>query len=102
MNSRGKDLDKLAKDLEKLEDQSRVDQEAHVSAQKQYQAVTAGLSSNDDGQAATLNDQLMSKYSLLAWLTVFNLGFGDRCSTGLSVLKDWCHLEIKGAFTLIK
>ena len=65
VTSRGKDLDKLAKDLEKLEDQSRVDQEAHVSAQKQYQAVTAGLSSNDDGQAATLNDQLMSRYSLL-------------------------------------
>ena len=64
MTSRGKDLDKLAKDLQKLEEQSTADQELHVAAQKQYQAVTAGLSSNDDGQAATLNDQLMSKYNV--------------------------------------
>ena len=62
MTSRGKDLDKLAKDLQKLEEQSTSDQEAHAAAQKHYQAVTAGLSSNEEGQAATLNDQLMSKW----------------------------------------
>ena len=62
VTGRDKDLEKLAADLKKLEDQSTADQEAHVTAQKHYQAVTAGLSSNEEGQAATLNDQLMSKF----------------------------------------
>lgn len=56
-----KEKDKIDKDLAKLAEQSEGDQEAHVAAQKHYQAVSAGLSSNTDGEDATLNDQLMSK-----------------------------------------
>ncbi|WAR24761.1 SMC2-like protein [Mya arenaria] len=63
IKGREKDLEKLAKELENLEKQSDADKEAHTAAQKHYQAVTAGLSSNDDGQAATLNDQLITAKS---------------------------------------
>jgi len=55
-------MKKLGDQLAELEAQSTTDAEAHVAAQKHYQAVTAGLSSNDDGQAATLNDQLISTF----------------------------------------
>ena len=71
INGRTKDLDKLGKELEKLQGQSTADQEAHVTAQKNYQAVSAGLSSNDDGQAATLNEQLISKSNLSRFSFVF-------------------------------
>lgn len=63
IKGREKDLDKLARELEGLQTQSEADSEAHGAAQKHYQAVTAGLSSNDDGQAATLNDQLITAKS---------------------------------------
>lgn len=63
IKGREKDLDKLAKELEGLQKQSEVDLDAHTAAQKHYQAVSAGLSSNDDGQAATLNDQLITAKS---------------------------------------
>lgn len=59
--SKEKDMSKLGQELEKLQAQSTTDQANHDSAQKHYQAVSAGLSSNTDGEAASLNDQLMSK-----------------------------------------
>lgn len=61
MVSKEKDMSKLGQELEKLQAQSTTDQANHDSAQKHYQAVSAGLSSNTDGEAASLNDQLMSK-----------------------------------------
>lgn len=54
-------MSKLGQELEKLQAQSTTDQANHDLAQKHYQAVSAGLSSNTDGEAASLNDQLMSK-----------------------------------------
>lgn len=54
-------MSKLGQELEKLQAQSTTDQANHDAAQKHYQAVSAGLSSNTDGEAASLNDQLMSK-----------------------------------------
>lgn len=47
--------------LEKLMEQSEKDKEDHLAAQRHYQAVSAGLSSNQDGQAASLNNQLMGR-----------------------------------------
>lgn len=58
--SKEKDMSKLGQELEKLQAQSTTDQANHDSAQKHYQAVSAGLSSNTDGEAASLNDQLMT------------------------------------------
>lgn len=62
LKSREKDMEKITKDVEKLQEQSKSDQEAHVAAQKHFQAVSAGLSSNADGEDASLNDQLMSEF----------------------------------------
>lgn len=50
---------------EQLQKQSEQDAENYTIAQKHLHAITAGLSSNDDGQAATLNDQLLSEYLVL-------------------------------------
>jgi hypothetical protein len=61
MKSREKDVSKAGKDMENLEAQSKQDKEAHVDAQKHYQAVSSGLSSNADGQDATLAEQLISE-----------------------------------------
>lgn len=61
MTNKEKEVEKIRSELEKLEKQSTSDQEAHSAAQKHYQAVSSGLSSNADGEDATLNDQLMGK-----------------------------------------
>ncbi|CAG2193597.1 SMC2 [Mytilus edulis] len=60
LQSKQKEIDKVAKDLEKLQAQSNEDQEAYTAAQNRFQAVSAGLSSNTDGEDATLNDQLLT------------------------------------------
>ena len=44
-----------------LEDRSKDDEEAIAAAQKHFHAVSAGLSSNTDGEDKTLADQLMGK-----------------------------------------
>ena len=54
-------MEKVETLLSKLREQSEKDKEAHVSAQHHLQAVNAGLSSNQDGQDATLNDQLIGE-----------------------------------------
>ncbi|XP_013783818.1 structural maintenance of chromosomes protein 2-like [Limulus polyphemus] len=58
--SKEKQLQKLVCQLEKLQQDSKVDSEALTAAQKHFQAVSAGLSSNEDGEEATLADQLMT------------------------------------------
>ncbi|CAE1242244.1 SMC2 [Acanthosepion pharaonis] len=58
--SREKDLTKMLAATEQLQKQSEQDAENYTIAQKHLHAITAGLSSNDDGQAATLNDQLLT------------------------------------------
>lgn len=82
MVSKEKDMSKLGQELEKLQAQSTTDQANHDSAQKHYQAVSAGLSSNTDGEAASLNDQLMSKST--HWKNVVKLC--DICI-------HWCKLN---------
>ena len=44
-----------------MRDENKQAQEDYEAAKKHYQAVSAGLSANDDGEAATLQDQLISK-----------------------------------------
>lgn len=58
--SRENDLTKMLAATEQLQKQSEQDAENYTVAQKHLHAITAGLSSNDDGQAATLNDQLLT------------------------------------------
>lgn len=67
VEKRKKDLEKVVSSLEKLMEQSERDKEGHLAAQRHYQAVSAGLSSNQDGQDASLNNQLMGR-SVWFWL----------------------------------
>ncbi|XP_014675527.1 PREDICTED: structural maintenance of chromosomes protein 2-like [Priapulus caudatus] len=55
-----KEMDKLMDGYNKVKQQSEADQAAHAAAQKLYRDVSAGLSSNDDGDAATIAEQLIT------------------------------------------
>ena len=77
---------------EQLQKQSEQDAEDYITAQKHLHAITAGLSSNDDGQAATLNDQLLSKYFFFFFF-FFNL----HCNY-TTLKKTQCSLLAKGLF----
>ena len=54
-------MQKIEAVAKKLQDQCIADQEEHSTAQKHFHAVTAGLSSNKDGEDASLNEQLMGE-----------------------------------------
>ncbi len=56
-----KEIDKNKANFAKLEQKYKDDLEGVTAAQKHFQAVSAGLSSSDDGEDATLADQLMGK-----------------------------------------
>ena len=59
MAARQKDLDKMAQRIQEVKDASEKDAADYAAAQKHFQAVSSGLSANDDGEAATLNEQLL-------------------------------------------
>ena len=59
IESKGRELEKLERELEGLLEKSTKDEETLATAQKHYQAVSAGLSKNTEGEDATLADQLM-------------------------------------------
>eukprot|EP00112_Aurelia_sp_Birch-Aquarium-sp1_P013858 Seg2963.2 transcript_id=Seg2963.2/GoldUCD/mRNA.D3Y31 product="Structural maintenance of chromosomes protein 2" protein_id=Seg2963.2/GoldUCD/D3Y31 len=59
LKAKGKEISKREDGLKKLEDKSNADAEAIAAAQKHFHAVSAGLSSNADGEDKTLADQLM-------------------------------------------
>lgn len=62
--SREKDLQKMVAELEKMKIESEQDTADYSAAQKHFHAVSAGLSANDDGAAATLNEQLLGLYNI--------------------------------------
>ena len=49
--------------FETLKTAETTDQNAFLEAQKNFEAVSSGLSINDEGQASSLQDQLMSKFT---------------------------------------
>ncbi|XP_072023463.1 LOW QUALITY PROTEIN: structural maintenance of chromosomes protein 2-like [Amphiura filiformis] len=55
-----KEIEKNKTNFDKLEKKWKDDLEGVTTAQKHFQAVSSGLSSNDDGEDATLADQLMA------------------------------------------
>ncbi|XP_032230593.2 structural maintenance of chromosomes protein 2 [Nematostella vectensis] len=59
VKSKETELSKINDQLAKLEEKSNQDSEAVKTAQEHYHAVSAGLSSNDDGEDKTLADQIM-------------------------------------------
>ncbi|CAH1243955.1 SMC2 [Branchiostoma lanceolatum] len=60
LKTKEKEVEKLAIAQQKLEKQAKEDADAHTAAQKHFQAVSAGLSSNDEGEDATLAEQMMA------------------------------------------
>ncbi|KAH9489831.1 Structural maintenance of chromosomes protein 2 [Bulinus truncatus] len=61
--NREKDLSKIESNVEKMRTDKINTEKEYEAAKKHFQAVSAGLSSNDDGEAATLNDQLITAKS---------------------------------------
>ena len=59
LKGKDKDLAKIDDDFKKLQNQSQRDAETYAAAQKHFHAVSAGLSSNQDGDDASLNEQLL-------------------------------------------
>ena len=64
LKAKEKEIDKKEEALQKVAEKSKADEEAIAAAQKHYHAVSAGLSSNADGEDKTLADQLMGKICL--------------------------------------
>ncbi|NXG94617.1 SMC2 protein, partial [Stercorarius parasiticus] len=58
--SKEKEVKKVESELNALQEASEKDAEALAAAQQHFNAVSAGLSSNDDGEAATLAGQMMA------------------------------------------
>ena len=63
--SREKDLSKIESNVEKMRTEKQTAEQNYEAAKKHFQAVSAGLSANADGEAATLNDQLISEFLVL-------------------------------------
>lgn len=61
-----KDIAKLEEALKIFEEKCKSDEEAIAAAQKHFHAVSAGLSSNADGEDKTLADQLMDCKNLIS------------------------------------
>ncbi|XP_025896559.1 structural maintenance of chromosomes protein 2 isoform X1 [Nothoprocta perdicaria] len=57
--SKEKEVKKIQEGLNALQETSKKDADALATAQKYFNAVSAGLSSNDDGEEATLAEQMM-------------------------------------------
>lgn len=59
-----KEMDKAKNLFQNLKEADSADTLAYEEAQKKYEAVSQGLSTDEDGQASSLQDQLMSKYKM--------------------------------------
>lgn len=58
--SKEKEIKKIQEELNDLQEESKKDAEALATAQQHFNAVSAGLSSNDSGQGTSLADQMMT------------------------------------------
>ncbi|XP_065717437.1 structural maintenance of chromosomes protein 2 isoform X1 [Patagioenas fasciata] len=60
LTSKEKEIQKIQKELNALQEESEKDADALAAAQQHFNAVSAGLSSNADGEDATLAEQMMT------------------------------------------
>lgn len=60
--SKENEMQKVGGIFEKLKENFQADEKAMADAEKKMEAVSAGLSTNDEGEAMSLQDQLMSEY----------------------------------------
>ncbi|XP_041782533.1 structural maintenance of chromosomes protein 2 [Anopheles merus] len=54
------EMQRRGESFQALKDACEADEQAFAKAQKRFEAVSAGLSTNEDGEAATLQDQLIA------------------------------------------
>ena len=59
MKSKQTDISSVEGSVKDHQEQFTVDEASYGAAQEHFHAISAGLSSNQDGQAASLKDQLM-------------------------------------------
>lgn len=59
------ELNKVAELFQSLKAADEADSNAFAEAQKRFQAVSAGLATNDDGEAASLQEQLIGLYNTI-------------------------------------
>lgn len=55
-----KEVSKLTEQLQALQEEGQKDRAAHETAEQHFRAVSAGLSTNEDGEEATLAGQMMT------------------------------------------
>lgn len=60
MTNKDKEVKKITDSLSSLQETSQKDGEAFTAAQQHFNAVSAGLSSNEDGEEASLAEQMMA------------------------------------------
>lgn len=60
MAAKEKEVAKMAEKLSSIQEEGQKDTEALVAAQQHFNAVSAGLSTNEDGEEATLAGQMMA------------------------------------------
>lgn len=73
LENKSKSIEKLQKNIQAFEQKSAADAEAVTQAQNHFHAVSAGLSSNEDGEEKTLADQLMGKTGIIFYLSTYKL-----------------------------
>lgn len=55
-------MEKVQGLFQQLKDTDEADNQAFALSQKKYEAISVGMEVNDDGEAQTLQDQLMGKF----------------------------------------
>lgn len=60
MSAKETEVAKAMEQLKVVQDEGQKDAEALEAAQQHFKAVSAGLSANEDGVEATLNEQMMT------------------------------------------
>ena len=102
--ARQKDLDKMAQRIQEVKEASEKDAADYTAAQKHFQAVSSGLSANDDGEAATLNEQLLGVYHCLFFFS----GTGLPCLPVLFQCKSvywagvlWVLILLRGLLLVV-
>ena len=91
IKAKDNELAKIHGNFEKLQKQSNKDAEGYAAAQKHFHAVSAGLSSNQDGDDASLNEQLLGAPSFSLW-SIFDFLFFTLPATDFKSTPVFCDV----------
>ena len=62
LSAKQKERSSMQHKFDKMREQDQIDRDSLVQAEKRLEAISSGMYSSGDGEAATLQDQLMSKF----------------------------------------